>query len=170
MPRYQNKYQQTTDQTKSHYTIQQESKGFWDWWRLPVQLCPSPINPDLPMHTYDPFVLLHVASLWHLPMNASHLSVVKLGRKKDQKKNTWININYRYKHFDFYQTAIGTQQLSNSRKPQFICSFLLLVVLWPYFSIKLLFLSSPCSYYIKHSTYVWTALILPWKASNIQDK
>ena len=86
-------------------------------------------------------------------------------RKKEgpKKKNTWININYRYKHFDFYQTAIGTQQLSNSQKPQFVCSFLLLVVLWPYFSIKLLFLSSPCSYCIKHSTYEWTTLILPWK-------
>ena len=70
----------------------------------------------------------------------------------------WININYRYKHFDFYQTAIGTQQLSNSQKPQFICSFLLLVVLWPYFSVKLLFLSSRCSYCIKHSTYEWTTL------------
>ena len=86
-------------------------------------------------------------------------------RKKEgpQKKKKWININYRYKNFDFYQTAIGTQQLSKSRKPHFICSFLLLLVLWPYFSIKLLFLSSPCSYYIKHSTYEWTALILPWK-------
>ena len=94
----------------------------------------------------------------------------KIRKKEGPKKNTWININYRYKHFDFYQTAIGTQQLSNSRKPQFICSFLLLVVLWPYFSIKLLFLSSPCSYYIKHSTYVWIALILHGKASNIQGK
>ena len=39
------------------------------------------------MHTYDPFVLLHVASLWHLPMNASHLSVVKftLASKKSSK-------------------------------------------------------------------------------------
>ena len=50
----------------------------------------------------------------------------KIRKKEGPKKNTWININYRYKHFDFYQTAIGTQQLSNSRKPQFI-----LVVLWP---------------------------------------
>ena len=30
LPRYQNKHQQTTNQTKSHYTIQIEFKGFWD--------------------------------------------------------------------------------------------------------------------------------------------
>ena len=76
-PRYQNEPQQTTNQTKSHCAIQQESNDFWDYWRLPVQLCPSPINPGLHMHTYDPFVLLQVASSWHLPMYASHLSVVK---------------------------------------------------------------------------------------------
>ena len=52
---------------------------------LPVQSCPSPINPGLHMHTYDPCVLLHVASLWHLSMNESHLSVVKLERKKYKK-------------------------------------------------------------------------------------
>ena len=36
---------------------------------------------------YNPFVLLHVASLWHLPTNASHLSVsvVKLKREKEKK-------------------------------------------------------------------------------------
>ena len=113
LPRYQNKHHQTAKQTKSPCTIQRESKGFWYYWRLPVQLCPSPINPDLHMPTYDPFVLLHEASLWHLPMNASHLSVAKLERKKD-KKNTWININYRYKHFGFYQRAIGTQQFTKT--------------------------------------------------------
>ena len=66
------------------------------------------------MHTYDPCVLLHVASLWHMPKIASHLSDVKLERKKDKKKNTRININYRYKHFDFNQTAIGTQQFTKT--------------------------------------------------------
>ena len=38
------------------------------------------------MHTYDPCVLLHVASLWHMPKIASHLSDVKFERKKDKKK------------------------------------------------------------------------------------
>ena len=45
-----------------------------NYLRLPVQFCPSPINPGLHRHTYDPYVLLHVASSWHLPMDASHLS------------------------------------------------------------------------------------------------
>ena len=51
-------------QPNKHCTIKQESKGFWDYWRLTVQLCPSPINSDLHMHTYNPCVLLHVTSLW----------------------------------------------------------------------------------------------------------
>ena len=55
--------------------------------RLPVQLCPSPINPGLHIHTYDPFVLLHVASSWHLPMDASHLSVVELERSRGKYTN-----------------------------------------------------------------------------------
>ena len=40
------------------------------------------------LHTYDPCVLLHEASLWHLPINASRLSVsvVKLERKNDKKE------------------------------------------------------------------------------------
>ena len=41
----------------SYFTIQQEFNGFWDYWRLRVQSCPSPINPDLHVHTYDPHVL-----------------------------------------------------------------------------------------------------------------
>ena len=53
-----------------------------NYLRLPVQLCPSPINPGLHIHTYDPYVLLHVASSWHLPMDASHLSVVELERSR----------------------------------------------------------------------------------------
>ena len=87
LPRYQIKHQQTTNLTKSHCTIQQESNGFWHYWRLRVQLCPSPINLGLHMHTYDPCVLLHVAFLWHLPINASHLSVsiVKLERNRRKK-------------------------------------------------------------------------------------
>ena len=40
------------------------------------------------------------------------------------------------------------------------------MVLWWDLSIKLLFLSSPCSYYIKHSTHTWTAR----KASNVQGE
>ena len=62
------------------------------------------------MHTYDPCVLLHEASLWHLPMNASLLSVsvVKLEGKND-KNEIHENINLRHMHFVFYQRAIGTQ-------------------------------------------------------------
>ena len=88
LPRYQNKHHQTAKQTKSPCTIQRESKGFWYYWRLTVQLCPSPINSDLHMHTYNSCVLLHVTFLWHLPTNASHLSVsfVKLEKKEGQKK------------------------------------------------------------------------------------
>ena len=40
------------------------------------------------------------------------------------------------------------------------------MVLWWDLSIKLLFLSSPCSYYIKHSTHTWTAR----KASNVRGE
>ena len=70
---------QLTNQTKIHYTNQQDSRGFWDHWRLPVQFNPSPIYPGLHVHTYDPCVLLHAASLWHLPRVPSHssISVVK---------------------------------------------------------------------------------------------
>ena len=96
LQRYQSIHQQTTKQTKSHCAIKKESKYFWDYWQLPVQLCPSPINPDLHMHMYDPCVLLHEASLWHFPINASHLSVSvvsicrKIRRKERQERNTWI--------------------------------------------------------------------------------
>ena len=129
---------------------------------LPVQFCPFPVYPGWQSHKCDPLVLVQFAFSWQewFPLHSSMSMKSQIKKKWDFE---WININYRYKHFDFYQTAIGTQQLSNSQKPQFICSFLLLVVLWPYFSVKLLFLSSPCSYCIKHSTYEWTTLILPWK-------
>ena len=35
-----------------------------------------------------PYVLIHVASLWHLPMNASHssISVVELERNRGKKQ------------------------------------------------------------------------------------
>ena len=54
-------------------------------------------------------------------------------------------------------------ELSNSQKPKFIWSFLFLVVLRWDLSIKVLLLSYPYCYYIKHTTCIWTALILPWK-------
>ena len=152
LPLYQDKHHQTT---KFYYVIQQESKGFWDYWRLPVQLCPFLVNPGLHVHTYDPCVLLHVASLWHLPKISSHLSVsvVKLEKNKDKKKIHKIST----KDIRFLVSIKEPQELGNSQKPQFICSFLLYVVLWWDLLIKLLFLSSPCSYYIKHSTHTWTA-------------
>ena len=46
------------------------------------------------------------------------------------------------------------KKFANSQKPKYICSSLLCVVLSWCISIKLLFLSSPCSYYIMHSTYI----------------
>ena len=55
-------------------------------------------------------------------MNASHLSVVKLERKKDQKKKR-ININYRYKHFDSYQTAIIHHTRSIKYRKKFFIDF-----------------------------------------------
>ena len=121
LPLYQDKHHQTT---KSHCAIQQESKGFWDYWRLPVQLCPFPVNPGLHVHTYDPCVLLHVASLWHLPNISSHLSVsvVKLEKNKDKKK--YMN-KISTKDIRFLVSIKEPQELGNSQKPQFICSFLL---------------------------------------------
>ena len=78
---------QLTNQAKTLYTSLQESRGFWDYWRLPVQFNPSPIYPGLHVHTYDPCVLLHVASLRHLLRVPSHssISVVKLERNKVKK-------------------------------------------------------------------------------------
>ena len=100
LPRYQNKHQQITNQTKSDCTIQQESNGFWDYWRLRVQSCSSPINPDLHVHTYDPHVIEHVLSLRHLTMNVSHLSasVVKLERNRGKK---YMNNQLKTKAFWF---------------------------------------------------------------------
>ena len=47
---------------------------------VPIQFRPSPIYPDLHVHTYDPCVLLHAALLWHLLGVATHssISLVKL--------------------------------------------------------------------------------------------
>ena len=55
---------------------------------LPVQFCPSPINPGLQVHTNDPRVLLHAASSWHLRGFVSHssISVVKSTNKQRKKK------------------------------------------------------------------------------------
>ena len=110
------------------------------------------------MHTYDPFVLLHVASLWHLPGVASHssVSVVRLERNREKK-----GIKYQLKSFSV--SIRESYELSNSQKPKFIWSFLFLVVLRWDLSIKVLLLSYPYCYYIKHTTCIWTALILPWK-------
>ena len=58
--------------------------------RLPVQLWPSPKYPGLHIHTYDPYVLLHVASLWHFPINASHLSISVVKLERSRGKNTRI--------------------------------------------------------------------------------
>ena len=67
------------------------------------------------MHTYDPFVLLHVASLWHLPGVASHssVSVVRLERKREKK-----GIKYQLKSFSV--SIRESYELSNSQKPKFI--------------------------------------------------
>ena len=76
------------------------------------------------MHTYDPCVLLHVASLWHLPNISSHLSVsvVKLEKNKDKEK--YMN-KISTKDIRFLVSIKEPQELGNSEKPQFICSFLL---------------------------------------------
>ena len=110
------------------------------------------------MHTYDPFVLLHVASLWHLPGVTSHssVSVVRLERNREKK-----GTKYQLKSFSV--SIRESYELSNSQKPKFIWSFLFLVVLRWDLSIKVLLLSYPYCYYIKHTTCIWTALILPWK-------
>lgn len=42
---------------------------------VPVQLCPSPIYPGLHVQTYDPYVLLHAAFMWHLWGVVLHSSV-----------------------------------------------------------------------------------------------
>ena len=41
----------------------------------------------------------------------------------------------------------------STQKPQFLWSCLLQVLLWWNLSIKVLFLNSPCSYSVKHTTY-----------------
>ena len=72
-----------------------------------------------------------------------------------------IGIKYQLKSFSV--SIRESYELSNSQKPKFIWSFLFLVVLRWDLSIKVLLLSYPCCYYIKHTTCIWTALILPWK-------
>ena len=82
-------------------------------------IMPISNKSDLHVHTYDPHVLWHVASLWHLPVNASHLlvSVVKLERKRG--KNSWIKYQLKTKAFWF---------LSKSHRNSAICKNLNLFV------------------------------------------
>ena len=70
------------------------------------------------MHKYDPCVLLHAASSWHLWGFVSHssISVVKLEIKKKL-------IRYQLKTLAF---RFLTESHRSSQKPQFHCSFLFL--------------------------------------------
>ena len=70
----------------SHACFQRE-KRLLRLLTVPVQFRPSPIYPDLHVHTYDPCVLLHAALLWHFPGVATHssISVVKLERNIEKK-------------------------------------------------------------------------------------
>ena len=53
---------------------------------VPVQLCPSPIYPGLHVQTYDPYVLLHAAFMWHLwVVLHSSVSVIQLERKRGKR-------------------------------------------------------------------------------------
>ena len=85
------------------------------------------------------------------------ISICREIRKKQKKKGT------KYQLKSFLVSIRESYELSNSQKPKFIWSFLFLVVLRWDLSIKVLLLSYPCCYYIKHTTCIWTALILPWK-------
>ena len=62
-----------------------------------------------------------------------------LSEKKKEKDKIIILT----KDISIFVSIKEPQELSNSQKPQFTCSFLLLGVLWSYLSSKLLFLSSP---------------------------
>ena len=85
------------------------------------------------------------------------ISICREIRKKQKKKGT------KYQLKSFLVSIRESYELSNSQKPKFIWSFLFLGVLRWDLSIKVLLLSYPYCYYIKHTTCIWSALILPWK-------
>ena len=59
-----------------------------NYWRLPVQSCPSPINPGLHVHTYDPYVSVITSSLLVAFANEcfAFISICRKVREKQGKK------------------------------------------------------------------------------------
>ena len=139
--------------------------------RLPTVTCtimPISDKSDLHVHTYDPHVLWHVAFLWHLPVNASHLlvSVVKLERNRG--KNSWIKYQLKTKAFWFLSKSHRNSAIRKNLN--FFEGFLLLVFSGGNFQLSYYFwaLLAVTILSIWHTYEL--LLFCHRKASNIQGK
>ena len=72
--------------------------------QLPVQLRPSPLNPNKQVHTKDPFVFWQVAFRWQSWVFFWHSSISKkMGKKRKILQRKWFHESDNTFIFNFYK-------------------------------------------------------------------
>ena len=89
---------------------------------LPLQVCPSPVNPGLHLQRYDPLVLLHIASALQLDVPSAH-SFTSVSKTSCPSFKFTMFIKY----ITFKNTKLSAALLDDTNKATYIYIYQYLV-------------------------------------------